>query len=71
VSRCKTTCFANHHLVIKKSVTFHRGLDGRRKSKVEAEQIVIDVSKYLKFASPTAHDPNLPVNPRWSGLKPR
>ena len=39
-------------------IEFLRGLDGRRKSEGESLQVATDVSKYLKFASPSSTNPN-------------
>lgn len=50
--------FPNSHPEIKKFLQFLRGLDGRRKSTNESLQVATDVSKYLKYASPSSDNPN-------------
>ena len=50
--------FPNSHPEIKKFLQFLRGLDGRRKSMNESLQVATDVSKYLKYASPSSDNPN-------------
>ena len=49
--------FPLEHPDVGRFLTFLQGLDGRKKSAREANQIAVDVSKFLKFADPPQLEP--------------